>query len=143
MCMIWKDRYNVGVALIDTQHRELFRRVTEFVEVLRSDAPWAQREKKVTETLQFMQEYVVSHFAAEEAYQREIGYPGYEAHRKIHGDMVKYVAGVAAEYQKNGYDERLIQQFAGKLLAWLINHVAAEDRKIAEYAHSQEAVRHE
>ncbi|MPN51039.1 hypothetical protein SDC9_198680 [bioreactor metagenome] len=27
-----------------------------------------------------------------------------------------------------------MQQFAGKLLAWLINHVAAEDQHIAAYA---------
>lgn len=141
--MIWRDRYSVGVDLIDRQHRELFRRVTEFVETLRSDAPWEKREQKVTETLDFMQEYVVSHFAAEEAYQREIGYPGYEAHRQIHEDMVRYVTEVAEEYRRDGYDERLIQQFAGKLLAWLIHHVAAEDRKIADFAHGKEAGAHE
>lgn len=141
--MIWRDRYSVGVDLIDRQHRELFRRVTEFVETLRSDVPWEKREQKVTETLDFMQEYVVSHFAAEEAYQREIDYPGYEAHRQIHADMVRYVTEVAEEYRRDGYDERLIQQFAGKLLAWLIHHVAAEDRKIADFAHGKEAGAHE
>jgi len=28
----------------------------------------------------------------------------------------------------------LMQEFGGKLLAWLINHVAAEDQRIANYA---------
>jgi hemerythrin len=27
-----------------------------------------------------------------------------------------------------------MQQFGGKLLSWLINHVAAEDQLIADYA---------
>ena len=48
--------------------------------------------------------------------------------------MIAYVLEVANEYERNGCSEQLIQQFAGKLLAWLINHVAAEDQRIAAYA---------
>jgi len=132
--MIWKDRYNLGVPLIDEQHQELFRRVSDFVENLRSSIVWEQRVEKVTETLNFMKDYVITHFHDEEEYQRQIGYPESAAHKKIHNDMVKYVAEVARQYEREGYDERLMQQFAGKLLAWLINHVASEDQKIADFA---------
>ena len=86
--MIWKEKYRVGVPLIDEQHEELFRRVTDFVETLRSAGEWEQKIPKVNETLAFMKDYVVTHFHDEEAYQQKIGYPGFEAHRKIHNDMV-------------------------------------------------------
>lgn len=132
--MLWKDRYNLGVAAIDKQHQELFKRVSDFLEVLRSSNTWEERVDKVNETLNFMKDYVVTHFRDEEAYQLEIGYPEYDSHKQIHMDMVKYVAQFAKEYEQKGYDEKLIQQFAGKLLAWLIHHVAAEDQKIAVYA---------
>ena len=132
--MIWKDRYRLGVPLIDEQHQELFSRVTDFVAVLRSSAVWEERVEKVNETLNFMKDYVVTHFHDEEEYQQQIGYPEFEAHRKIHNDMVKYVVDVASQYEREGYDERLMQQFAGKLLAWLIHHVASDDQKIADYA---------
>jgi hemerythrin len=131
--MIWKDRYGLGVALIDEQHRELFRRVSDFVEVLRSSVAWEQRVEKVNETMNFMKDYVVTHFYDEEEYQKQIGYPEFTVHKKIHNDMVKYVADVANQYKQKGYDERLMQQFAGKLIAWLINHVAFEDQKIADF----------
>ena len=131
--MVWKEKYKIGVELIDRQHEELFRRVTEFVETLRSPAEWSEKAGKVNETLDFMKEYVITHFRDEEAYQKQIGYPGFEAHKKIHSDMVDYVADVAAQYEKAGFDEKLMQQFGGKLLAWLINHVTAEDQKIADY----------
>ncbi len=131
--MIWKDKYAVGVPVIDGQHKELFRRVTDFVTTLRSDGDWAAKEKSVNDTLNFMKAYVVEHFRDEEAYQREIGYPGFEAHRKIHADMVRYVGEVAAQYEQSPVKEQLMQQFAGRLLAWLINHVTAEDQKIADY----------
>lgn len=132
--MIWKEKYRIGVPLIDGQHEELFRRVTEFVETLRSSGGWEQKVKQVNETLTFMNGYVVTHFHDEEAYQKKIGYPEWEKHKKIHDDMVRYVGEVTAEYEQEGYQEPLMQQFGGKLLAWLINHVAAEDQKIADYA---------
>lgn len=136
--MIWKEKYKVGVPLIDEQHEELFRRVTDFIETLRSDGDWNQKVTKVNETLAFMKDYVVTHFHDEEVYQEEIGYPELTEHRKIHNDMVQYVSVVAEQYEKEGFKEELIQQFAGKLLAWLINHVAASDQKIAEFVKAKE-----
>lgn len=94
----------------------------------------AGKGNEVNDTLAFMQEYVVTHFKAEEAYQIKIGYPEYEEHKKLHDDMVQYVNNVAELYKKEGYKEVHMQQFAGKLLAWLINHVASVDLKIADYA---------
>lgn len=131
--MIWKEKYRIGVSLIDQQHQELFRRVTDFVETLRSAGDWEQKVDRVNSTLSFMKDYVVTHFHAEEAYQQKVGYPGLHDHQKIHSDMVRYVSDVASQYEQAGYKEQLMQQFAGKLLAWLINHVAYEDQKIANY----------
>lgn len=132
--MIWKEKYELGVPNIDEQHQELFRRIDEFMANLRSADPWEEKVDVVNETLKFMNGYVVEHFRDEEEYQQKIGYPGYEMHKKIHADMVNYVLHVTEEYEKRGFDEKLLQQFSGKLLAWLINHVAAEDQRIALYA---------
>ncbi|MGC4017803.1 MAG: hemerythrin family protein [Muricomes sp.] len=132
--MLWKDKYELGDPNIDEQHKELFQRVDEFMKNLRSAIPWEEKVESVNKTLEFMNGYVVEHFRDEEEYQQRIGYPGYELHKKIHKDMVDYVLQVTAEYEKSGFDEQLMQQFGGKLLAWLINHVASEDQRIAAYA---------
>jgi hemerythrin len=132
--MLWRDKYELGVPLIDEQHKELFRRVESFLQVLRSEAKWDEKVQKVNETLEFMKGYVVEHFRDEEEYQQSIGYPGYEAHKQIHIGMVNYVLDFSKQYEQSNNDEQLIQQFGGKLLAWLINHVAAEDQCIADYA---------
>lgn len=132
--MIWKENYKVKVALIDTQHEELFARVSSFVETVRSHQDWDSKIDNVNETLEFMKVYVISHFRDEEAYQEEIGYPELEKHKKIHADMVEYVDQIAQECEKNGYREIILQQFAGKLVTWIINHVLEEDKKIADFA---------
>ncbi len=132
--MLWKDNYELGVPLIDAQHKELFRRVESFLQVLRSEVCWDEKVQKVNETLEFMKGYVVEHFRDEEEYQRSIGYSRYEAHKQIHTGMVDYVLDFSKQYEQSNNDEQLIQQFGGRLLAWLINHVAAEDQRIADYA---------
>lgn len=132
--MLWRDKYELGVSIVDEQHKELFERVQTFMQILRSPASWEDKVERVNETLEFMKVYVVEHFRDEEEYQKRIEYPGYEAHKKIHGDMVNYVVQFSDEYEKSGCNEQLMQQFAGKLLAWLINHVASEDQRIADYA---------
>jgi len=82
--MLWKDRYNLGVELIDRQHQELFKRVSDFLEVLRSSNKWEEKVYKVNETLNFMKDYVVTHFHDEEAYQIQIGYPNFDSHKRVH-----------------------------------------------------------
>ena len=137
--MIWKDKYKVGDPQIDAQHEELFARVTSFVETLRSDREWDEKVSNVNDTLAFMKDYVVTHFQEEEAYQEEIGYPGLPEHRKTHQDMVDYVGLISEQYEKSGYREITMQQFAGKLVTWLVNHVVSEDQKIADFAKSKES----
>lgn len=135
--MIWKERYNIGVPRIDDQHKELFKRVTQFVETVRSAEPWETKTDRINETLRFMKDYVVTHFADEEEFQQQIGYPDFEEHCKIHRDMVAYVTEVSQRYEQQEHQEVLMQQFAGKLLAWLINHVADCDNRIADYVRSK------
>ena len=132
--MLWKDTYELGVPLIDAQHKELFKRVEAFLQVLRSKDNWEGKVPKLNETLEFMKGYVVEHFEAEEEYQKSINYPGYEAHKNIHNGMVDYVLDISRKFEESNYDQNLMQEFGGKLLAWLINHVAAEDQRIANYA---------
>jgi hemerythrin len=132
--MIWKEEYKIGVPLIDEQHEELFSRVTVFVETIRSDREWEEKVSKVNDTLEFMKDYVITHFQDEEAYQKEIGYPEAEQHKKIHQDMESYIEMIKGQNEINGCKEIVMQQFAGRIVTWLVNHVVGEDQKVAEFA---------
>jgi len=66
--MLWKEKYELGVPLIDEQHKELFKRVESFMQVLRMASSWEDKVDKVNETLDFMNTYVVEHFRDEEAF---------------------------------------------------------------------------
>ncbi|MDF2923976.1 MAG: hemerythrin-like metal-binding protein [Paenibacillaceae bacterium] len=140
---MWKEKYNIGVELIDAQHKELFARVEEFVLALRSKESWDNKVEKVKETLDFMKQYVVIHFRDEEAYQKEICYPDCARHCETHAQFTAEVGEFIRLFEEQGFQEPLVQKFAGKLLAWLINHVGASDQKIADFLHSLEEPAHE
>ncbi|RYD02159.1 hypothetical protein N752_27290 [Desulforamulus aquiferis] len=69
--MMWKDKYKIGVPLIDQQHEELFKRVSDFIKTVRQEGIWETKLAKVKENMAFMQEYVVVHFADEEAIKKK------------------------------------------------------------------------
>lgn len=135
--MLWKEKYKIGIPTIDQQHEELFSRVADFVQAIRQDGRWEEKIKKVKETMVFLQEYVVTHFNYEEKYQQTLGYPDFEEHHAIHEAFKADIQSMAQEFAAAGYHEEAVQKLAGRLLAWLINHVVASDQKMAQYVTEQ------
>ena len=135
--MMWKEKYKIGVPLIDEQHEELFKRVSDFLQKVQQKGLWEEKLEKVKETMDFMQEYVVVHFDDEEAYQEQVNYPDLEKHKLAHAKFKEAVGGYVSRLEQEGYSEELVQEFSGKLMTWLIMHVAASDQKIGQYVSQQ------
>lgn len=138
--MMWKDKYRVGVELIDQQHEELFRRVSDFTRTIRDEEDWDAKLDKVKETMLFMKEYVVEHFDEEEAYQAKIGYPEIEVHKSAHAKFKEGVNNYIKIFEDEGFSEEKIQEFGGRLMTWLIMHVGNMDQKIGEYVKTKEGL---
>ncbi|MDR1605310.1 MAG: bacteriohemerythrin [Gracilibacteraceae bacterium] len=125
---MWKESYAVGHELIDSQHMELFRMTDDLVDVLRRQE--ADSRDACARALVFLKEYVVKHFADEEALQAKLGYEGLAAHCLLHRDFVATVAEYERKLIESRFDLQIVQQFTGKLIGWLIYHVVREDGKI-------------
>ncbi len=134
---MWKEKYRIGVKEIDEQHQELFNRVSDFIKTVRSEGEWEDKLEKVKETLEFMKEYVVTHFDSEERFQEKIDYPYMDEHKQVHERFKGEVQKFADRFEEEGYDEELLQEFSGKLMTWLIYHVAGDDQKIGEFVENQ------
>lgn len=132
--MIWRENLKIGIEEIDQQHQELFKRFNDFIQVVRStDYSQETKKNKIAKTVDFLNEYVIVHFNAEEKIQQKHNYPKYEEHHQAHEDFKSDLATFKEEFEKQAYDEDLVQKFSGRILTWLINHVADEDQKIANH----------
>lgn len=127
--MKWTEDLSVGVELIDTEHKSLINAINDLFDACSK----GMGRKKIADTLEFMQNYIKTHFSDEEKLQRECGYPDYENHRRYHANFI----GKVDEYSKRLSDEgpniALVADFNGFVTDWLINHISREDKKIGLY----------
>ncbi|GFN36112.1 bacteriohemerythrin [Tepidimicrobium xylanilyticum] len=135
--MMWKERYRIGVDVIDNQHKELFDRLSRFIQTVQKDTIWEDKMDDVKETLDFMKEYVIYHFNDEERYQEEINYPELEEHREAHDKFREGINEYVRIFEQGQFNEEKIKEFAAKLMTWLIMHVGKMDQRIGEYVRSK------
>lgn len=74
----WEDAYECGHPLIDAQHRTLFEDANALLLASQRASP------DVLSRFDELISHVLGHFADEERVLREIGFPGYAAHRRSH-----------------------------------------------------------
>ena len=127
--MQWNPSLSVGVDLIDNQHKELFKRIDDFYDSMKN----GRGKEEVLKMLQFMLDYTVKHFTAEEGIQRNVAYPRYPDHKKIHDAFIKDIRDMKTDMEKNGVTVASSSLVGMTLSNWLISHINVEDKKLAAY----------
>ncbi len=128
----WSPALAVGVPEIDAQHQELFRRAERLITALR-----AGERREVEPLVHYLSDYVVEHFAAEERYMREIGYPGLEGHRAAHDAFREDLAEMLADYQRKGPTPLVALTMHNWLSDWLRRHTGGLDQEIGRFAEAK------
>ena len=125
----WLPAYEVKVAEIDEQHKELFRMFNELM-----DAVWDGKGKDaIKEKLDFTANYAVTHFATEEKYMQRYGFPGYVAHKKLHDDFTADVVKFLGEYESKGASTEVVVQVISSLGNWTREHIRDTDQVLGEF----------
>lgn len=128
----WTPALAIGVPEIDAQHQELFRRADELIVALRGGDRSA-----VSPVVRFLAEYAKEHFASEERFMQEIGYPGLEAHRMAHEAFRDQLAELAADFQRKGPTALVALSVHNWLSDWLRRHVSGLDVEIGRFAEAR------
>ena len=128
MAALWKEEYKVGIDKIDEQHRQLFDKIEQLLEIAKSGDK-RSNQQKCMEIIDFLVDYTVFHFNTEEALQRERKYVSYAQHVKIYTEF-KNTVQAYKELLGKDFTAKTLKSFIGTMLAWLVNHVCVCDRKI-------------
>lgn len=134
--LTWEERYNIGIEIIDREHRKLFS-------ILNKLFRFGHTEEKsrfaCQEAIKYFKEHAVQHFADEEAYMASIHYSGLGPHRRIHKDFrERMLPALESELELTHFSHTAIQHFLCVCAGWLIGHTLIEDHLIV----SGEPVRH-
>lgn len=133
MLLEFDDALLTGIDAIDGQHRELFARVNALI---RASEALRGREESAR-LLDFLGDYVVQHFTAEERAMEEAGFPGLEAHRAEHRGFVKEFAALYAEFKEEGPGPLFAIRVGNRVTGWLRSHIYRSDRALGEWLRSR------
>lgn len=126
--LVWQDRFNIGVEVIDKEHKKLFsimNKLLAFTEE-ESKSQWVCEEG-----IKYFKGHAMKHFTEEEVYMASINYKGFETHRRIHDNFrKKTLPELEKELKQTRYAPDSVKHFLGVCAGWLIGHTLTEDHAI-------------
>ncbi|MDR0822093.1 MAG: hemerythrin family protein [Oscillospiraceae bacterium] len=126
---VFDKSLETGNQLIDTQHRELIKRLNALLDACSTGKGRAAIEGFVKS----VSEYTAKHFADEEKLQQQSKYPDYINHKRYHDTFKKTVASIGKEIAEQGPTISLTGKVNHDIAGWLITHIKTEDVKVAAH----------
>ena len=118
--MEWNETYNIGIDVIDNQHRQIL----DYINALEQVKNTGQRDK-IKEVLEDLIDYTQSHFSFEENLLEQVSYQYLPSHRGIHDLFVKRLNDYRLKFEKGESIEKDLYRLLSK---WLINHIQHDDQ---------------
>jgi hemerythrin len=125
----WDPQLNTGIGFIDKQHQ---RFLEHFQELLNAVAE--QRETpKIREILDFLHEYVETHFESEERLMRQHKYIGHDSHRQEHQRFTRQLREMEQEIFRYGPSPKMARILQQRLWGWFKDHIGRKDQYFGEF----------
>ncbi|MEA3384768.1 MAG: hemerythrin domain-containing protein [Campylobacterota bacterium] len=128
----WQAKYITGVDFIDEEHQKIFELLDEaFMEV--DDE---HREEKIKSVLTHLYNFMKEYFKKEEKYLKEINFPEFDHHQKLHREFTKACNELLIHINdtNNKLFEKELAQFIDE---HLVDHMMNEDKKISDFVNSK------
>jgi hemerythrin len=124
----WNDSLLLGVDQFDEHHRHLVSLINSANDTLQSGSD----HEAVARLLDELVDYATYHFAAEEFWMQQFGYPRLEEHAREHEEFCIRV--VEQELLFDAGHSDVLPGLIVFLSAWLVEHIQRSDGDYGEYA---------
>jgi len=123
----WNDRYSVGVAVFDAQHKRLFALINKVHEAMVLKA----EKEAVVSILGELLDYTNTHFGKEEEIMKKASYPGYEDQHEKHTKLVAQLCEFKDKCEQGS--AVLDLKLMSFLKDWLTKHIMGTDMKYKSF----------
>jgi hemerythrin-like metal-binding protein len=121
--IIWTEKMSVGVEVLDTDHKRLI----DLLNDLHDGIDAGHGTERLDRVLDGLLDYASTHFAHEEDFFAQSGYPGAAEHTQEHRALTKLVKDVQARYNQGKF-EALSMNTMNFLKEWLTDHIQGSDK---------------
>ncbi|KUO68096.1 MAG: hemerythrin [Clostridia bacterium BRH_c25] len=129
MAITWKEDLRIGVDQIDNQHKELIGRIDGLFDACNK----GKGKEEVLKVIDYLGEYVVTHFSDEEGLQKKYGYPQYNNHKMLHTQFIKDFGVLKDSLKMDGVTPSLVIKMNKLLIDWLLNHIKKMDKELGAF----------
>lgn len=129
MYWTWDSSLEVGIEVIDSQHRRIIDFINELHAAKKDNDP-----QKVSEVLTGLKEYTISHFSFEEELMAKAGYPLTDAHIRVHR---RFSENIDTAIKQHNLGTDVTSKLLSMLQVWLTNHIKNDDADYAELVKKQ------
>ena len=130
--MEWNETLATGIATIDSQHKELFKRINNLVLAIKQH----RCRSEIDGTLKFLDDYARVHFAEEEKHMKETHYAGYDEQIEAHKKYLAALAELKAEAalpRISGSSYDLSATTNQVVVDWIVDHILKLDMRFGAY----------
>ncbi|SMD09225.1 bacteriohemerythrin [Sporomusa malonica] len=127
--VLWKDVYELGIPLIDQQHKKLFEIANE-IDTLLNNELITDKYDPIVAIIEELRDYTKEHFAAEEAHMLATKYPKFLSHKVLHNDFIDKMNSIdyaQIDNEQNAYLKEILKF----VISWLVDHILKEDKLIS------------
>lgn len=120
----WRDDFELGIAEVDHEHRELIALINAAYAHMQSDPAAGS----VDDFLGEIYARIAAHFALEEKMMRERGYDHYGQHKAEHEHLLDEIRDLMDAYEDG--ELRGASELGARLEAWFTGHFRTQDARL-------------
>ncbi|WP_035571595.1 bacteriohemerythrin [Halonatronum saccharophilum] len=137
MPIIWRKSYETGIEEIDKQHQEIFDRANSLIQINKNFGI-KEGVEEAERVIDFLNEYIITHFSDEEQLQLKYDYPEYRNHKNSHNKFIQKIEEFNVDFKEGENTLTNLSKLNAFVLKWLIRHIGSEDNKLAQYIKDQQ-----
>lgn len=123
----WNDSLSLHIEAIDVQHKKWVAMLNSLHEAMGMGKGQEVLKKLMKEVV----DYTLVHFANEEKYMKDLGYPEFAGHKAVHDKMTLKVQDIKSRFESGQI--MISMELMTVLKDWLTNHILNNDKKYAPF----------
>jgi hemerythrin len=123
----WNPSLSTGVNLVDTEHKEIFRQAA----LLHQAMADGQGRDEVKKIIDFVDDYIVTHFSHEEKVMDQYHCPVAEINKQAHTQFIAKFKALKQKFDSSGANSSLVLDIASTINDWLIQHIKQIDSQLS------------
>ena len=139
--LIWNEQYASGSPVIDQQHRQLFHHLNQLEGLLVQTNPTYKDVVTIIELLDFLEQYIDTHFSYEEQCMESYRCPAHEKNRKAHQEFKETFNRFKILAKKEGFRLQMLLDLNQTINTWIQDHILSVDTELNHCISHQEELR--